>query len=79
MLSSIPSPSSNSLSIGPLELSAYGLFIALGVVAAVWLFGRRLEARGIATREVAGQIGLWSVIAGVIGARLYHVATNFTM
>jgi prolipoprotein diacylglyceryl transferase len=78
MLSSIPSPSSNSLSIGPLELNAYGLFIALGVVAAVWLFGRRLEARGLATREVAGQIGVWSVIAGVVGARLYHVITDWS-
>ncbi|MGH9137824.1 MAG: prolipoprotein diacylglyceryl transferase [Acidimicrobiales bacterium] len=73
----LPSPGSNSLDIGPLSLNAYGLFIALGVLAAVWLFGRRLEARGIARRDTAGQIAVWAVIAGVIGARLYHVVTDW--
>ena len=51
--------------------------IALGVLAAVWLFGRRIEARGLASRDVAGQVGLWAVLAGVIGARLYHVITDW--
>jgi prolipoprotein diacylglyceryl transferase len=73
----IPSPSSGSLHIGPLALNAYGLMIALGVVAAIWLMGRRLEERGIGTREDATALGLWSVLAGVIGARLYHVATDW--
>jgi prolipoprotein diacylglyceryl transferase len=73
----IPSPGDNSLEIGPLSLNAYGLMIALGVVAAVWLFGRRLEERRLATREVAGQVAVWAVLAGVIGARLYHVATDW--
>jgi prolipoprotein diacylglyceryl transferase len=77
VLASIPSPGGNSLDIGPLSLNAYGLMIALGIVAAIWLFGRRIEARGLAPREVAGQVGLWSVIAGVIGARLYHVITDW--
>ena len=34
MLASIPSPGGNSIDIGPLSLNAYGLMIALGVVAA---------------------------------------------
>ena len=74
---SIPSPSSGTLTIGPLNLNAYGLMIALGVVAAVWLFGRRLEQKGIGTREDANAIALWGVVAGVIGARLYHVLTDW--
>ncbi len=77
VLASIPSPSSGRLEIGPLSLNAYGLMIALGVVAAVWLFGRRLEARHIGTREDANAIGVWGVIAGVIGARAYHVFTDW--
>jgi phosphatidylglycerol---prolipoprotein diacylglyceryl transferase len=77
MLASLPSPSGNSLDIGPLSLNAYGLMIALGIVAAVWLFGRRLESHGVAKREVAGQIAVWAVIAGVIGSRLYHVITDW--
>ena len=51
VLGSIPSPeSSGSIHIGALQLRAYGLMIALGVVAAVWLAGRRLERRGVGTR-----------------------------
>jgi phosphatidylglycerol---prolipoprotein diacylglyceryl transferase len=79
VLASIPSPSSGRLEIGPLSLNAYGLMIALGVVAAVWLFGRRLEERNIGTREDANAIGVWGVIAGVIGARIYHVATDWEL
>ena len=74
---SIPSPSTGTLEIGPLSLNIYGLMIALGVIAGVWLFGRRLEEKGIGTREDANAIALWGVIAGVIGARLYHVITDW--
>lgn len=77
MIASIPSPSFNSIDIGPLSLNMYGLMIALGVVAAVWLFGKRLIERGVGTMDDASSIGLWAVLAGVIGARLYHVATDW--
>jgi prolipoprotein diacylglyceryl transferase len=79
MIASIPSPSFNSIDIGPLSLNMYGLMIALGVVAAVWLFGRRLEERGIGTRDDASSIAIWAVLAGVVGARLYHVATDWNL
>ncbi len=79
MIASIPSPSFNSIDIGPLSLNLYGLMIALGVVAAVWLFGRRLEEREIGTRDDASSIAIWAVLAGVIGARLYHVATDWDL
>lgn len=78
LLSAIPSPSSGTLEIGPLKLNAYGLMIALGVVAAVWLAGRRLEQRGIGTRDDISEMALWAVPAGVIGARLYHVVTDWS-
>ncbi len=77
-LASIPSPSSGALVIGPLSIHAYGLMIALGVIAAVWLTGRRLEASGAGTRDDASAMAVWAVIAGVIGARLYHVVTDWS-
>jgi len=77
MLGSIPSPSFNAIELGPLNLNLYGLMIALGVVAAVWLFGRRLEERRIGSRDDASSIAVWTVLAGVMGARLYHVATDW--
>jgi prolipoprotein diacylglyceryl transferase len=76
-VASIPSPSFNSLDIGPLSLNVYGLMIAAGVVAGVWLFGKRLEERGAGTSDDASSMAIWAVVAGVIGARLYHVATDW--
>lgn len=78
VLASIPSPSSGTLHIGPLSIHAYGLMIALGVVAAVWLLGRRLELAHVGTRDDASAVSVWGVVAGIIGARLYHVATDWS-
>jgi prolipoprotein diacylglyceryl transferase len=75
MLASIPSPSDNSINIGGLELRAYGLAIALGVIAAVWIARRRWAARGGDPDDIS-RIALWAVLAGLIGARLYHVLTD---
>ena len=77
VLGSIPSPSSNAIHIGALQLRAYGLMIALGVIAAAWLFGRRLERRSLGTKEDASSVTIWAVIAGVLGSRLYHVITSW--
>ena len=79
VLALIPSPSTGVLQLGPLKLNAYGAMIALGVVAAVWLSGRRLEKRGAGTREDMSAIALWGVPAGVIGGRLYHVITDWEL
>lgn len=76
-LAALPSPPSGSLELGPLRLNAYGLMIALGAVAATWLVGRRLEARTWGTRDDASSIAIWAVPAGVVGARLYHVITDW--
>jgi prolipoprotein diacylglyceryl transferase len=78
VLASIPSPSSGTLHIGPLSIHAYGLMIALGVVAAVWLLGKRLVVYGAGTPDDASAVAVWGVTAGVIGARLYHVATDWS-
>ncbi len=51
--------------------------IALGVVAAVSLAGRRLEKNGVGTHDDMSTIAIWAVPAGVIGSRLYHVITDW--
>lgn len=73
---SIPSPSFNQIHLGPLDLRMYGLCIALGVIAAVTISSRRWEARGGNPDDI-GTIAIWAVPAGVIGARIYHVATDW--
>jgi len=78
-IAGIPSPSSGSLDIGPLTLNAYGAMIALGVVAAVWLSGKRLVQRGIGTTDDMSAIAMWAVPFGIVGARLYHVITDWQL
>jgi prolipoprotein diacylglyceryl transferase len=78
VLASLPSPPSKGISLGPLNLRLYGVMIALGVIAAVSLFGRRLEHHRLGTRDDAGSIATWSVFAGVLGARAYHVITDWS-
>lgn len=76
-VASIPSPSSGTLHVGPLALNAYGLMIALGVLAGISLAGRRFSARGIGDRDTMTSIAMWAVPAGVIGGRAYHVVTDW--
>ncbi len=76
LLASIPSPGSKAIEIGPLSLRAYGLMIALGVLAAVELGRRRFAAKGLDPDGVSA-IALWAVPAGLVGARLYHVVTDW--
>lgn len=76
LISSIPSPSRNGLELGPLELRAYGVMIALGVLAAVWMSRWRWEARGGDPEQIS-RIAVWAVPAGLIGSRLYHVVTDW--
>ncbi len=76
LLAAIPSPSTGSVDLGPIELRAYGLMIGLGVLAAVWTSQRRWTARGGHPDDIS-TIAMWAVPAGLVGARLYHVATDW--
>lgn len=76
VIGSLPSPSSNEIVLGPLHLRAYGLMIALGVIAAYQISRSRWSARGGDPDDITA-IAMWAVPAGLIGARLYHVATDW--
>lgn len=76
LIASIPSPTFNSIELGPLTLRLYGLAIALGVVVAVVIGSKRWQARGGDPDDISA-IAIWGVPAGVIGARAYHVATDW--
>ena len=77
LIASIPSPSGNAIALGSLRLNAYGPMIALGVILAVRIAGKGLERRGAGTTDDLGAVAMWAVPAGVIGSRLYHVATDW--
>jgi prolipoprotein diacylglyceryl transferase len=71
----IPAPPGNSVHLGPFQLRAYGLMIALGIVSVVLLAQRRWRARGGDPADI-GVLAAWAVPAGLIGARAYHVITD---
>jgi prolipoprotein diacylglyceryl transferase len=58
-----------------LTINAYAVFILLGIFVALWLTNRRLVARG-AEPWVVIDIALWAVPFGILGGRLWHVATH---
>ncbi|WP_245750151.1 prolipoprotein diacylglyceryl transferase [Nocardioides terrae] len=72
---SIPSPSQGVWHLGPVPIRGYALCIVLGIFIAVWISERRWVARGGKAGQIQ-DIGLWAVPFGIIGARLYHVATD---
>jgi prolipoprotein diacylglyceryl transferase len=76
LLASIPSPSTGALHLGPLQLRAYGLCIALGAFAGVRLAAQRYVSRG-GKPGLVESVAWWAVPAGLVGARLYHVATDW--
>ena len=74
LLASIPPPPFDGFPIGPVKIHIYALCIILGGVLAFWLGGKRWQARG-GKPEQMYDVGLWAVVFGIIGARLYHVIT----
>ena len=75
VLASIPSPSSGVIHLGPIPIRAYALCIILGIIVAVYVADRRLVLRGGRKGAVA-EVATWAVPFGLVGARLYHLATD---
>ncbi len=76
MLASIPSPSFNGIHVGPFDVRVYGLMYVVGVLAAVAITTRRWEREG-GSRELVYEVALWAFPAGLLGGRLYFLATSW--
>ena len=78
-LASLPSPPSPVMfEAGPFALRYYGLCIALGIIVATWLTGRELERKGYDGTLALDSL-LFIVPPGFIGARAYHVITDYDL
>ena len=77
LLASIPSPPINDFHIGPVRVTFYGLFIALGVLIAWNVTRRRFAARG-GDPAVAERIVMRMLVFGFLGARLAYVSTHLS-
>ncbi len=74
IIASIPSPNSNEIPI--LGIRYYGIMIGLGVLVAVYIAQRRAIERGVDPNLIT-DVSVFAVPAGLIGARIYHVATDY--
>jgi phosphatidylglycerol---prolipoprotein diacylglyceryl transferase len=64
--------------VGPFALRYYGLCIALGIIVATWLTGRELERKGYDGTLALDSL-FFIVPLGFVGARAYHVATDYDL
>ncbi|HET9127882.1 MAG TPA: prolipoprotein diacylglyceryl transferase family protein, partial [Propionibacteriaceae bacterium] len=75
---SIPSPPWSQFHIGPLTIHFYALCILTGIIVAWIMTRRRYVARG-GDGEQFENIAAVSVVLGIIGARLYHITSDYEL
>lgn len=60
------------ISVGPLTLHLYGLILGFSVLVGAWVSSRLAPRFGVVVQEVWDGL-IWVGVAGVVGARGYHV------
>lgn len=75
MVELIPSPTTSTLSIGPLTIHFYALCIITGIAVAIWL-GRWRYANLGGNPDDVSEVAIWAVPFGIIGGRIYHVISS---
>jgi prolipoprotein diacylglyceryl transferase len=81
LLASIPSPNFPVVfKVGPFALSYYGLFVALGIVVAIWLTGRELSRKGYDGGYALAIESIFFIVPlGLLGARFSYVVANYDL
>ena len=70
------SPGAVAFQIGPLVIRWYGIFMAASIVVALWLAHRQARQEGLPADDIIAA-GQWSILAGLVGARIYEVIFNW--
>ncbi|KKM11272.1 hypothetical protein SY88_09375 [Clostridiales bacterium PH28_bin88] len=58
--------------LGPIHVNTFGLMIALGFLAALWVARREATRKGIGEERVT-DFAIYALLAGIVGARLGYV------
>lgn len=66
---------SDLFSIGPLTIHGYGLMIGIGIISAYFVGEYRAKKYGLDSEQIFG-LTIWSVIGGMIGAKLLYYLTE---
>ena len=76
MLAALASPGAIAIQIGPVSIRWYGILMATAIAVGFWLAYRQARAEGLPADDLL-TVAEWSVVAGLVGARLYEVAFNW--
>ena len=76
ILASFPSPPQGVWHLGPIPIRAYALCIIAGIIVAIVWGERRFQARG-GEKGFITDMAVWAVPFGLVGGRLYHLATDW--
>jgi len=76
VFASIPSPATGVYHLGPFTLHMYGVMLLLAIAGALWLTGVRWVRFG-GDWDLVFRVAIYGVVAGIIGARLYHDLTSW--
>ena len=60
--------------LGPLTIHWYGVMIALAFLAGLWTAIRRAPRENISSEHI-GDVVLWLMVGGILGARIVYVTT----
>ena len=71
----IPSPTVSGFHVGPAFIHVYGLMYVIGITLAILITRRRWQAKG-GDPNLVGDVAIWAVPAGIIGARIYFDITT---
>ncbi len=71
----ITDPLPPGIQLGPIPIRFYGLAYVAAFAVGLAVAGRHLARRGVPAQLVQ-DIGLWAIVFGMIGARLYFVVQN---
>lgn len=61
--------------LGPLQVRFYGVAYAIAFLVGGWVATRHLARRGV-TPQVSEAIAFWTIVGGLVGARLYYVVQS---
>jgi phosphatidylglycerol:prolipoprotein diacylglycerol transferase len=70
------SPGAIAFQIGPFVIRWYGVLMATAIVVGLWLGHRQARREGLPVDDYIS-VAQWSILAGLVGARLYEVVFNW--
>jgi phosphatidylglycerol---prolipoprotein diacylglyceryl transferase len=70
------SPGAIAFQIGPIVVRWYGILMAVSIVVGLWLGHREARRQGLPADDIIS-VGQWSILAGLVGARIYEVIFNW--